>query len=510
MQTNRISRFLRAFAAPLAILLVASSCTSDTESTEYPAFPVTLPPTTSPFQNPDSSSVESTTTSVPAEPQVIVISPDDDASSIVDDAPEGSTFEFLPGIHRRFSVAPRNGTTFIGQEGAVLSGAALLTDAVETEGGWRFDGFEFTGVNHGKCIDEYEGCGLSQDLFFDDVMMWQVTDAADLAVGTWYWEGSSIYVFDDPQNRRVELSIDEYAFRRDSSDVTIRDLLIEKYATPAQSGAVQAQEPGNGARGIGWLVEDVEIRGAHGAGIRTGDETIVRRVYSHHNGQMGISVSGGTNVLVEDSEFAFNNIAGFRWAWEAGGSKFTRTDGLVIRENYAHDNIGPGLWTDIDNVNTLYESNRVIDNTGPGIFHEISYSAVIRDNHVEGNGFDFSSWLWGAGILIAASSDVEVVGNTVIDNANGIAGIQQDRGSGDLGEYLLARLNVHNNTIDIGDGQMGVVEDVGDPSVFTDRNNRFDYNTYVSGVARSYRWDGGQMSRGGWIDAGQDVNGTWE
>jgi hypothetical protein len=474
--------------------------------------PATLPPTTTVADDPDPPPPPTTTTtsSVPEAPATVIIAPEDDASSIVDEAPEGTTFEFLSGVHRRFSVDPRDGTTFVGHEGAILSGAELLTEATATENGWRFDGIEFTGVDHGSCIDEYEGCGLSQDLFFDDVMMWQVTNPADLTPGTWFWEGSSIFVLDDPSNRRVELSIDEHAFIGDSEGVTIRDLLIEKYATPAQSGALQAQKPGNGDRGTGWLIEDTEIRGAHGAGIRTGDETIVRRVYSHHNGQMGISVSGGTNVLVEDSEFAFNNIAGFRWGWEAGGSKFTRTNGLVIRGNFAHDNIGPGLWTDIDNVDTLYESNRVIDNTGPGIFHEISYSAVIRDNHVEGNGFDFSSWLWGAGILVAASSDVEVVGNVVIKNGNGIVGIQQDRGAGDLGDYLLARLNVHNNTVDVGDGQMGVVEDVGDPSVFTDRDNRFDFNTYLPGVGRSYRWDGTQLFRSGWVDAGQDVDGTWE
>jgi len=512
MEVNRTWRLLLLVSVPLVLAFIVSAC-SLRDSTEYPAFPVSLPPTTEvvpPVSTPPTTAVSTTTIAVdPEVPEIITISIQDDASLIVDEAPEGTTFEFLPGIHRRFSVDPKDGTTFVGREGAVLSGAVLLEEPVETENGWRFDGFEFTGVDHGSCIDGYDGCGLSQDLFFDDVMLWQVTDPADLEPGTWYWEGTSIYVVDDPSGRRVELSIDAFAFIGDSSDVTIRDLEVVKYATPAQSGAIQAQNPGNGDRGYGWLIEDVEVHGAHGAGIRTGDATIVRRVISHYNGQMGISVSGGTDVLVEDSEFAFNNIAGFRWGWEAGGSKFTRTEGLVIRGNYVHDNIGPGLWTDIDNVNTLYERNRVVDNTGPGIFHEISYSAVIRNNRVEGNGFGFSTWLWGAGILIAASSDVEVFGNLVINNANGIAGIQQDRGAGDLGDYLLARLNVYNNTIDLGEGQMGVVEDIGDPTVFTDREIVFDRNIYGAGVGRSYQWDGRQMDRYGWVDAGQDVNGTW-
>ena len=503
MDTNGARRLLRWVAWSVVAVGVLSACTA--AEPDFPAYPVALPPSTVA----DLQDANDTTTTTPSEPDHIVISPTDNASQIVDDAPEGTTFEFLPGVHRRFTVDPKDDTTFIGREGAVLSGAVVLIDATETSEGWRFDGIEFTGVDHGSCIDNYDGCGLSQDLFFDDVMMWQVTDRQDLDVGTWFWDGPSIHVFDDPTQRRVELSIDKYAFIGDSDDVTITNLLVEKYATPAQSGAIQAQKPGNGDRGARWLVEDVEIRGAHGAGIRTGDQTIVRRVYSHHNGQMGITVSGGTDVLVEDSEFAFNNIAGFAWGWEAGGSKFTRTHGLIIRGNYAHDNTGPGLWTDIDNVDTLYESNRVFDNTGPGIFHEISYAAVIRNNHVEGNGFGHDSWLWGAGILIAASSDVEVYDNVVINNANGITGIQQKRGSGDIGEYLLARLYVHHNTVTLGDGQMGLAEDADDPGVFTDRDNRFDFNIYEPEVNRSYRWGGKQLLREAWVAEGQDVNGTW-
>jgi hypothetical protein len=506
MDTRITSRFFRWFVMPVSVLVVASACSGSSAPPDFPAYPVALPSTTATSQ----PAPPATTTTVPSEPALIVISPSEDASQIVDDAQEGTTFEFLPGVHRRFSIDPKDDTTFIGHDGAILSGAVVLDNAIETTDGWRFDGIEFTGTDHGSCIDGYEGCGLSQDLFFDDVMMWQVTSAGDLEIGTWFWDGTSILVLDNPTNRRVELSVDRYAFIGDSDDITIQNLIVEKYATPAQSGAVQAQKPGNGDRGARWLVEDVEIRGAHGAGIRTGDQTIVRRVFSHHNGQMGITVSGGTDVLVEDSEFAFNNIAGFAWGWEAGGSKFTRTDGLIIRGNFAHDNTGPGLWTDIDNVDTLYESNRVIDNTGPGIFHEISFSAVIRDNYVEGNGFGHNSWLWGAGILIAASSDVEVHDNVVINNANGITGVQQNRGSGDIGEYLLARLSIHHNTITLGEGQVGLVEDAGDPSVFTDRDILFDFNTYEPTIGRSYRWGGKQLFREGWMAQGQDVNGTWK
>jgi parallel beta-helix repeat protein len=160
-------------------------------------------------------------------------------------------------------------------------------------------------------------------------------------------------------------------------------------------------------------------------------------------------------------------------------------------------------------MDTLYDSNRVVDNTGPGIYHEISYAATIRDNVVEGNGFDFSTWLWGAGILVSASPNVEVHGNEVRGNANGIAGIQQARGDGDFGPHLLSELHVYDNTIELGDGGMGLVTDAGDKSVFTDRGNVFDRNIYEGDPGRSYSWRGKILDRHGWVAAGQDVNGIW-
>jgi parallel beta-helix repeat protein len=338
-----------------------------------------------------------------------------------------------------------------------------------------------------------------------------VTDREDLGPGRWMWDDDdTIRVADDPTGRRIELGMTAHAFVGDASDVTIRGLVVEKYATSAQSGAIQAQQPGDGERGIGWLIEDVEVRLNHAAGIRTGDETIVRNTVMHHNGQMGLAVSGGTDVLIEDSEIAHNNIAGFRWGWEAGGMKATRTLRLTVRGVYSHDNMGPGLWTDIDARDTVYEGNTVQDNTGPGIFHEISYDAVIADNVVERNGFDNPDWLWGAGILVAASSGVEVHSNIVTGNADGIAGIQQDRGEGAYGPRIVSDLWVHDNEISVAEGgHTGVVQDVDDNRIFDERNNRFDNNTYIGVAGDAYAWNNRFIGRQQWVRSGQDANGVW-
>ncbi|HEX6536610.1 MAG TPA: lectin [Gemmatimonadaceae bacterium] len=302
-----------------------------------------------------------------------------------------------------------------------------------------------------------------------------------------------------------------YAFQGSADNVTIQGLIIQNYNPPAQMGAVKAG--GNSASDgtSGWVVEDNEIRYNATAGIRLGTQMKVLRNKVHHNGQEGI-VGIGDNVLVEGNEIAFNNYQdAYNPGWEAGGTKFVHTNNLVVRNNYVHDNHGPGLWTDIDNYNTLYEGNRVENNTQMGIFHEISWKATIRNNTVSGNGFKMNSWLWGAGILVAASKDVEIYGNTVKNNANGITAVQQNRGSGTYGTHLVQNLNVHDNSVTVSSGgRSGIAQDIGNNAVFTSWNNHFHHNTYyIGGNSHPFEWMNQQIGKSQWQGYGQDTDGTF-
>ena len=496
---------------PVALLLVLTACTAGSEdpavsTTAMPTITtVTLPPATTTTAPPAATT---TTTTLPAELPGVVVSPDDDLAQLVEASEPGTRFVLSPGIHRDGPIEPKDDMSFIGQEGAILSGAIILEGFVASGDTWTLSGVSLNDDEHGKCEGEYRACALQNDLFMDDTMVWRVDEADEVGPGTWWGGGDTVIVGDDPNQRKVELSVVEHAFISSADDISIESLIVEKYATRAQSGTIQAQEPGNGDFGARWLLQDLEVRFNHAVGIKAGEETTIRRVESHHNGQLGIAASGGTNVLVELTEIHHNNTRGFDSGWEGGGTKFTYTNGLIVRNNEVHHNLGPGLWTDIDCYDTLYEGNRSYANTGPGIFHEISFDAVIRNNEVYENGFGQTSWLWGAGILIAASTDVEVVGNSVYDNADGIAGIQQNRERSDGSRsWLLRNLWVHNNTIVMPTGQTGVVQDVDDPSIFSDRNLRFDSNTYSGPEDKAFAWNNDDISWREWRAAGQDQNG---
>jgi hypothetical protein len=223
-------------------------------------------------------------------------------------------------------------------------------------------------------------------------------------------------------------------------------------------------------------------------------------------------IGGGRNVLVEGNEIDHNNYAGFDLSWEAGGTKFAFTQDLVVRNNFVHDNDGPGLWTDGDNVNALYEQNHTSGNKVAGIFHEISFDAIIRNNVVENDGFTSSGsspW-YGGGIVIASSSGVEVYGNTVTNCMNGIVGSQTDRGSSrGLGKTYLLRDNyIHDNTVIQSKGTAaGIVADRKfEEAVFTTSNNRFQNNTYrvTDGKGKLFQWRGKACSEDEWRQYGND------
>jgi hypothetical protein len=439
---------------------------------------------------------------------VVEIYPGDDLQAAVAASPPGTTFALKRGVHRLQQIIPKGGNRFVGEPDAVLSGAALLTSFARKGRYWVAEHQSQHGKVHGRCTAGRPRCNHPEDLFLDDLPLVHAASLAEVQPGGWFFDyaADAIYLADDPTGHRVETSVARCAFYGAIRDVTIRGLVIEKYANPAQTGAV------DGRGSLGWIVEENDIRLNHGVGILTGDHMLVSRNRIHHQGQLGIG-GGGVAVVLEDNEIAFNNTAGYSWYWEAGGTKLAYTTGLIVRRNHSHHNRGPGLWTDIDNLRTTYEGNRVEDNDGAGIDHEISYAAIIRNNIIARNGWGSSNhttWPEGSGILINSSPDVEIAGNTLMDNANGIGLIQSARGEGLYGPHIVRNLDAHDNSITQPAGFTGAAQDVGNAAVFAGRNIRFRRNRYVlrrNGVP--FRWSGAARTVAEWREYGQDVDGSF-
>ncbi len=449
-------------------------------------------------------------------PSAVPVSPGQDIQAMVNANPSGTIFVLRAGIHRLQGIQPKAGNQFHGELGATLTGARLLTTFSREGAYYVAAGQSQEGQVHGACLADSPRCNRPEELFFDDMRLRHVGSLAEVGPGKWYFDygADKIYFADDPTGRRVETSVVRTAFAPTADDVTIENLVIEKYATPPQMGAIGDQTPRSR-----WIVEHNDVRYNHGAGIRLGSGSVARANLVHHNGQLGIS-GGGKDLLYERNEVSYNNAAGVDAGWEAGGSKFAFTDGLVVRCNFVHHNEGPGLWTDIDNTNALYERNVVVSNASMGIFHEISYRAVIRDNVVKWNSTGWFPWLYGSQILISTSSDVEVVGNVVevaAAGGNAIGVIQQNRGSGTLGAYRGANNYVHDNVVTfLADvGITGAAADWDTASFWSSGNNRMDGNRYHRANAelatvQAFAWANGLQSWSSLRALGQEARGTFD
>jgi parallel beta-helix repeat protein len=419
----------------------------------------------------------------------------------------GTTFCIEKGVHRLTAgIVPKTDDAFVGEPGAVLSGARSIGSLFIREGSWWVaanQDAENTALD-GECASG-TACRYPNDVFLDDRPLQRVLDASSLGPGRFYFDYGAhrIWIGDNPAGHRVEVAVVTRAFQGWGSGadrVRIAGLVIEKFANEAEMGAVNAR--------ANWVVEHDDVRLNHGVGVQDAG-TIVDNLI-HDNGQLGIGGDGFTGGVVRGNEIDRNNYAHFDGGWEAGGAKWLKTSKLTVSDNEVRDNVGHGLWTDTDNIGTRYIGNTVVGNTRAGIFHEASYDAVIADNVVTGNGRTVKAWVDGAGILVNSSGNVRIENNRLAGNGDGVGLVQVDRGGGAYGPYLVHDVSVVGNTIAMPLGYTGLVQDGGDASLFTSRGNHFDGNTYVLGCNPTpFAWNGAYLDKAAWLAAGNDRTGRF-
>jgi Right handed beta helix region len=447
---------------------------------------------------------------------------------LLDSAPPGRRFGIAPGKHRLLgALRPKRGQQFLGLPGAIVSGSKLLTGWVRDGPNWYVTGqtqrFPVVHRMHPKlgipyCDETAPMCRFSEDTFYDGRSLTQVRHLSELGPGKFYFDyrRSRIYIADDPSDHIVETTRTEGAFDGGGPDVRIQNLVLEQFATPTQAPAMVDGRAG------GWQIINNELRLSHGAALTTGgDSWIVAGNKIHHNGQLGVGGQGRGGV-VRANEMAFNNLQGYRRGFESGATKWSFSTSLTVRDNWVHHNFGNGLWTDIDNLHTLYEGNLVEDNAWIGIFHEISYDAIVRHNIVRRNGARSQDWLGGAGINVTDARNTEIHGNVVQDNLSGIVGRQDGRtGPGRHGRWELRGLSVQDNSIRHPGGTSlvgtsGFAAGLGasggpESSAYRRGSNRFSGNHYVlpdAAAGRFFVWGSRQRTWSQWQRLGLDLDGS--
>jgi len=451
------------------------------------------------------------------------IGPGDDAQRTIDAHPAGTTYCLTAGTHRvTMPLVPKEGDSLVGEGNSVLSGSVELTGWVGAGGVWSTAGrLPSEPSDSGECAESAPLCTAAEDVFLDGRRLTRVDAAGAVGPGTFFadYKAGRIVVGDDPGGRLVEQAVAPSLVSAFVDDVTVANLVIEQAANVGQVAAIEAREVGGERFGSGWTIRSNEVRLNHAVGIGFASDSTVSANVVRDQGQLGFG-AWGSGSAVSDNVITGNGAVGYSFEWEAGGGKAWLTEDMVIEHNLVRDNRGPGLWTDGGNMRTTYAFNEVSDNDGAGIQHEISYDALITGNDIRDNGRVHKGWAWEAGIQIQSSGGVgeriEVVGNRVTGGPNGITliegGDRAEEWPAPFGPHLVRNVWVHDNVVVLErGGSSGAVEDIEDPTVFTDGGNRFEANTYHLPTldGEYFAWGGTELPWSAWrgSGSGNDLTG---
>src|ERR1700730_4645861 len=197
-----------------------------------------------------------------AQAATVTLSPGANIQAAVNANPSGTEFVLTPGVYRMQAVVPKGGDSFTGQAGADLNGSKVLTNWVKAGNYWTSTGAPALDSPYGSpsdyCNDPSTGCVYPQDLFLNSRPLVH-TLALPITSGQWYFDypNDVVYMADNPAGQTVELSVAQQAISGYVNNVTVQNLIVEKYATPLNAAAI-------GPYYSNWVIRSNEVRLNHG------------------------------------------------------------------------------------------------------------------------------------------------------------------------------------------------------------------------------------------------------
>ncbi len=457
-----------------------------------------------------------------ASASTVTLTPGANIQAAINSNPAGTTFYLAPGVYRMQSLVPLNGDIFIGQTGATLNGSTLVTNWTKSGSYWVSSGHQpvKTPPNKFSCQSPQAACTYPQDLFLNNKPLSHQL-SLPISSGQWYFDYAHglIYMADNPSGQTVELSVTPRAFMGKANNVKIQNLVIEKYASPLITAAVQPT-------GSGWIIQNNEVRFNHGEGIKTqGNNEQVLSNKVDNNGEEGMCAGGGSGDLFEYNNVYNNNFTHVAFGIEMGGGKFSATTNAQVINNTFSNNDGNGIWFDEQSYGSVARGNTVTHNTKDGIRCEYSHHCLISNNVLTYNTQNQTTGTCtpnGREITITASDYATVSGNTITSNCSGIfvGGQQQNEAVLPIGIVVTDNTITYSGSTVIyeriggADGTLGSSSPLFNPK----DGSYFDYNTYHfkstsmlnltnwvwGGTAGQPYWKNWSQ----WRAAGQDTHGS--
>ena len=362
--------------------------------------------------------------------------------SRVDAAAPGAVLE-LPACLYRETVTVRHPVVLLGTAGTEIRGSDVWTAWQPAGQGWSSTKSVPALTSAGTCRPGSDRCHQPEQVFVDGVAQDRVN--ADPGPGEFDLSADRhVLLGSDPAGHLVEVSTRDRWLQVSASGVTVDGLTFRHAANGPQAEEAALRVSGDVDR---FVLTASHLFEAHGTllGIVGGTGHRVRDSELASAGQQGFGFAGTGDTELRNTKIHDNNLAMFDPQWEAGAGKASRVRGLALDGNVVDRNGGPGLWCDIDCRAVTINGNRIDENEGPGILYEISTDATIADNVVTESGWGNASWGWGGGIVVSSSGSVEVTGNRLAWNADGISVISQGRS--DRPEGSGTRITIDDNIV---------------------------------------------------------------
>jgi hypothetical protein len=251
-------------------------------------------------------------------------------------------------------------------------------------------------------------------VFVNGRLLTQVLSPAPMAEGTFYVDEQAQWIYiwppsgTDMARATVEVGIRPSLFKASGANLTIRGLTFQHAATFLDGDAVEVSD------GSRVLIEDTEYRWNNWGGltIQASTNVIVRRSVANYNGGRGMGTWRNKNLLFEDNETSFNNWRG-AWGgfldWAMGGIKNMRAHGGIWRRHTSRGNQAYGMWFDWDNQDIRVEDSILCNNRHSGLFVEASQGPItVVGSTLCGNE--------RAGVYGNGAEQVLLRSNVVVDN----------------------------------------------------------------------------------------------
>lgn len=268
--------------------------------------------------------------------------------------------------------------------------------------------------------------------------------------------------------------------------VTLRNLVICRYATPDQECAVMADSTGQGWMSVlsdpgdrsGWLVDHCTFSENRTGGLFLGSASTAQHVLARRNGQVGFKATGRGARFIACRSTENNADCRVNYFWEAGGMKCWNVKDLLVEGGEYDSNGGIGIWLDYTWDGNVIRRVYCHDNRRAGISIEMTAGALIQEctlsrDDIDGlSGAIPAAWrpwdqsprsgpdLWqgeififngsGSGTFVHPATKQEyrfngqtrIERNRIRDGGGGILCLYQDRGSIDaLGAQMQGSRN---------------------------------------------------------------------